>query len=71
MSFVDYLNRADVQKRLGFEGTFKYKVFNAEINRAWGMRAAIAVPTTREVSYILDDTPTKVLVVSGNNDIIV
>ena len=71
MRFVDYLNRADVQKGLGFDGTFKYKVFNAEINRSWGMRAAIAVPTTREVSYILDDTRTKVLVVNGNNDIIV
>ena len=65
------MNRADIQKGLGFDDNFKYKVFNAEINRACGMRAAIVLPTTREVSYILDGTPTKVLVVNGNNDIIV
>lgn len=65
------MNRADIQEGLGFDGNLKYKVFNAEINRAYGMRAAIVLPTTREVSYILDGTPTKVLVVNGNNDIIV
>jgi cathepsin A (carboxypeptidase C) len=71
MRFVEYLNTDEVKMGLGVNTAFEYKVFNAAINRAWGERAAIAVPTTREVSYILDDTATRVLVVNGNNDIIV
>lgn len=71
MRFVEYLNVEEVKRGLGIDVEFEYRVFNAAINRAWGERAAMAVPTTREVSYILDETATKVLVVNGNNDIIV
>jgi carboxypeptidase C (cathepsin A) len=71
MSFVDYLNTVDVKKGLGLAPAFKYKVYNSTINRIWGERAPMAVPTTRELSFILDQTPTRVLVINGNNDVVV
>jgi len=71
MGFVEWLNRAEVKKGLGVDEGVEYKVFNATVNRAWGSKGVMAVPTTREVRYLLDETPTSVLVVNGNNDIIV
>jgi len=68
MGFVEYLNTPKVQRELGFRD-FEYKVFTAALNRAWGWQ--IAVPTTRQMSYILDHTPTKALVVNGNRDALV
>lgn len=71
MRFSEYLNTVEVKKGLGIDLGEEYKVFNAAVNRAWWDRAAIAVPSAREVSYILDETPTRVLMVNGDNDIIV
>jgi len=71
MRFVEYLNMTEVKESLGVNPDFEYKVFNAAVNRAWGEKWAIAVPSTREVGYLLDETPTKVLVVNGDNDVIV
>ena len=70
ISFVEYLNQPTVLNSLGFKG-LRYTPFSAALNRVWGESGAMIVPTTRAVSYILNDTPVKVLVINGNNDILV
>lgn len=66
----DYLNSKDVQDMLGFQG-FNYSGVNLETNQGFSESGDTTIPTTREVSYILDETPISVLVLNGNNDIIV
>lgn len=69
--FVEYLNREEVKRGLGVDAEVEYRVFNATVNRAWGEKAVMAVPTTREVGWILEETGTRVLVLNGNNDAVV
>ncbi|KAK4449805.1 Alpha/Beta hydrolase protein, partial [Podospora aff. communis PSN243] len=71
MGFVEYLNRREVKRALRVDEGVEYRVFNATVNRAWGEKAVMAVPTTREVSWILEETEMWVLVVNGNNDAVV
>lgn len=65
-----YLNSPLVQEALGTEH-WNYTVINFDINARWVDSNEIFMPSTRELTYILDDTPTRVLMLNGNNDILV
>ncbi len=70
LQFDKYLNSPRVQEALGLED-WNYSAINFDINSRWQESNEIFMPTTRELKYILDETTTRVLVLNGNNDIIV
>ncbi|KAK0636962.1 Alpha/Beta hydrolase protein [Bombardia bombarda] len=70
-SYSSYLNRTDVKEALGFRKDFEFTGINEDINTRWEKSKDMHVPSTREVSFILDKTPTRLLVINGNNDPIV
>lgn len=65
-----YLNQPHVQEALGFHN-YNFSGVNYDLNDRFQMSGDTDIPTTREVSYILNDTETEVLVLNGNNDVIV
>lgn len=65
-----YLNLPRVQLALGFHN-LNFSAINFDLNKRFDDTHNTNIPTTREVSYILDETETSVLVLNGNNDIIV
>ncbi|KAI1266248.1 alpha/beta-hydrolase [Xylariaceae sp. FL1019] len=69
--FEEYLNTAHVQNALGLEHHWNFSVINGDLNQRWGASNEFFMPTTRELTFILDKTPTRVFVLNGNNDIIV
>ena len=66
-----FLNAPRVQKALGLTHPWNYSVVNMDTNARWEASNEIFLPTTRELRYILDETDTRVLMLNGNNDIIV
>ncbi|KAK3934648.1 Alpha/Beta hydrolase protein [Diplogelasinospora grovesii] len=70
-SFAVFLNLLHIKKELGFGEEFTYQGINFELNQKWMESRDAFVPSTREVSYLLDKTPTRVLVLNGNNDAVV
>ncbi|KAF4428972.1 Carboxypeptidase Y-like protein [Colletotrichum fructicola] len=66
-----YLNQAHVQKQIGVEKQINFMMVNMDLNEQWSKAAELFVPTSREVAAILDKKHTRVLVINGNNDIIV
>ncbi|KAJ0277722.1 hypothetical protein COL940_007611 [Colletotrichum noveboracense] len=66
-----YLNQAHVQKQMGVENQIDFKTVNMDLNEQWSKASELFVPTSREVAAILDKKHTRVLVINGNNDIIV
>ncbi|KAK1838112.1 carboxypeptidase Y [Colletotrichum chrysophilum] len=66
-----YLNQAHVQKQIGVENQIDFKTVNMDMNEQWSKASELFVPTSREVAAILDKKHTRVLVINGNNDIIV
>ncbi|KAF7556193.1 hypothetical protein G7Z17_g1662 [Cylindrodendrum hubeiense] len=66
-----YLNKGAVQNTLGFKETFDFRPVNMELNAKWSTQPDVWVPSTREIAELLDSKHTRVLVVNGNNDIIV
>ncbi|KAI8261060.1 Carboxypeptidase Y-like protein [Colletotrichum sp. SAR 10_98] len=66
-----YLNQAHVQKQIGVENQIDFKTVNMDLNEQWSKASELFVPTSREVAAILDKKHTRVLVINGNNDIIV
>ncbi|KAK3318957.1 carboxypeptidase Y [Apodospora peruviana] len=69
--YAAYVNRSEVKIALGFEEDYVFSGINWDLNQRWERSKDIFVPTTRELAYILDETPIRVLVLNGNNDIIV
>ncbi|KAK3687691.1 carboxypeptidase Y [Podospora appendiculata] len=69
--YASYLNLPHVKETLGFDKDFRFNGINNDTNTRWEASGEIFIPSTREVTYILDKTPTRVLVINGNNDIIV
>lgn len=67
---MSYLNLPHVKTALGLEAV-NYSSINFELNQAFDKSGDSYIPTTREVSHILDGTATRVLVLNGNNDVIV
>ncbi|KAI1374715.1 alpha/beta-hydrolase [Hypoxylon crocopeplum] len=68
--YDEYLNSVHVQKALGLD-RWNFSSINWDLNSRWDVSNEMFIPTTRELAYILDETPTRVLVLNGNNDIIV
>ncbi|KAH7136266.1 Alpha/Beta hydrolase protein [Dactylonectria macrodidyma] len=50
----DFLNRRDVQKQLGFEQPIDFISINFDINMRFSLDPQIWVPTTPEVTYLLN-----------------
>lgn len=69
-NFSDYLNRPHFQRALGLQG-WNFVPLNWDLNVRWGLSKELYKPTTREMTWILDESPIRVLVINGNNDIIV
>jgi cathepsin A (carboxypeptidase C) len=68
--YVEYLNLPEVQGALGLK-EWNYSSINYDLNERWAQSGDMFRPTTREMTWILDESPTKVLVINGNNDIVV
>lgn len=68
--FQKYLDSPPVKEALGLEN-WNYTPINYDINTRWLNSNEMFMPSTRELRYILDETPTRVLMINGNNDIIV
>ncbi|KAI8652073.1 hypothetical protein NCS56_01424100 [Fusarium sp. Ph1] len=66
-----YMNSENLQRALGFERAVNYSVVNMDLNTEWATHPDMVIPSTRELSNILDDKATPILVVNGNNDVIV
>lgn len=65
-----YLNQPWVQERLGFS-QWPFELIDFDLNERWTLEKHVFVPTTRELTWLLDNTDVRVLFVNGNNDIIV
>ncbi|KAK6842942.1 hypothetical protein PG987_003802 [Apiospora arundinis] len=70
-SYAEYLNRPQLQAALGLPEGWNFSSVNMDLNTRWDVSGDVYTPSTRQMSYILDETDTKVLVINGNNDIIV
>jgi len=60
-----------VLQALGFAPDFYYQTVNLDLNAEWVKTGDALLPTTRELSAILDKSDIKVLVLNGNDDYIV
>lgn len=69
--FEEYLNGKEVQSALRIHGTWNYSIVNWDLGERWTESKNEFRPSTREMRWILDESPIKVLVLNGNNDIIV
>lgn len=69
--YYDHLCSLDLhgKEALGFEN-LNFSSINYNINARFAENGDMAMPTTREVSFILDETETDVLPLNGNNDIV-
>lgn len=67
---AEYLNRPWVQERLGFANV-SFELIDFELNNRWAQSKNVYVPTTRELTWLLDETNVRILFINGNNDIIV
>jgi len=70
-SYGSYLNSTHVKEALGFGEGDEFVAINFDTNDRWSMSMDAVIPTTRELTYLLDETPIRVMVLNGNNDIIV
>lgn len=68
---AQYLNRPWVKQRLDMQQTFTFSGLDFDLYLLWVQNKQTSLPTTREMSFLLDETDVKVLVLNGNNDIIV
>ncbi|KAI9147040.1 Carboxypeptidase Y [Paramyrothecium foliicola] len=68
---LDFLNREWVQDRLGFTEHLNFSLIDFELNQRWSDDAQIFLPTTRELTWLLDETKVRILFINGNNDIII
>ncbi|GAP82931.1 putative carboxypeptidase y [Rosellinia necatrix] len=63
-----YLNRPEIQALLGFDTPREYRATNFSLNAVWSEQPEILVPTTRNVSWLLDDGGLRMLVFNGVYD---
>lgn len=63
-----YLNRPDILKLLGFDPAREYRSVNFSLNAAWSEQPEILLPSTRNVSWLLDDGGLRILVFNGVYD---
>ena len=65
-----FANSEKVQKALGFNN-FTFLAANTKFGELWETRLENKTPTSREVVELLDAKDTRVLILNGNNDILV
>jgi len=63
-----HLNRPDIQKLLGFDAPREYRSVNFSLNEIWSQQPEITIPTTRNVSWLLDEGDIRILAFSGVYD---
>ncbi|OIW32743.1 carboxypeptidase Y [Coniochaeta ligniaria NRRL 30616] len=63
-----YLNLPHVKHALGLPANFKYESISWRFNEVWNTIPDIVLPSTREITALLDNKHTRVLVINGNND---
>ncbi|TRX88446.1 hypothetical protein FHL15_010636 [Xylaria flabelliformis] len=63
-----HLNRPEIQKLLGFGEPREYRAANFSLNAIWSEQPEILVPTTRNVSWLLDEGDLRILVFNGVYD---
>ncbi|KAI1176037.1 alpha/beta-hydrolase [Nemania sp. FL0916] len=63
-----HLNRPEVQKLLGFDPPHRYRAVNMSLNFAWAGQPEMQIPTTRNVSWLLDEGDVRILVFNGDYD---
>lgn len=59
-----------MQERLGFWNV-SFELIDFDLNERWTESKNAYVPTTRELTWLLDNTHVRILFINGNNDIIV
>jgi hypothetical protein len=65
-----FLNLGWVQEALKIE-KMKFQTVNMDFNSHWAEKSSAYTPSTREVSSLLDVKKTPILVLNGNNDVVV
>lgn len=70
-SYSQFVNQSWAKKELGFPEGYDFRALNWDLNRRWEESLEMFIPNTREMVYILDNTEIRVLVLNGNNDVIV
>jgi hypothetical protein len=65
-----FFNTDFVMEALGFKN-FTYNPINEVFNEKWADQVDVTVPSSREIALLLDQKNTSVLVLNGNNDIVV
>lgn len=68
-SVEPYLNRPEIQRLLGVGEDVVFKSINFELNAQWSANPELMLPTTRDLTYLLDEGGVKVLVINGNYDV--
>ncbi|KAI0478002.1 alpha/beta-hydrolase [Xylaria cf. heliscus] len=63
-----HLNRPEIQKLLGFDAPHEYRAANFSLNAIWNEQPEILIPTTRNVSWLLDEGNLRILVFNGVYD---
>ncbi|RKK83902.1 hypothetical protein BFJ71_g14728 [Fusarium oxysporum] len=67
---LEFFNQPWVQEELGFSN-FSFSLIDFDANMRWQEARSLFLPTTRELTFLLDDTHVRLLFINGNNDIIV
>ncbi|KAF5712492.1 carboxypeptidase Y [Fusarium mundagurra] len=67
---LQFLNRPWVQERLGFSDV-SFELIDFDFNRRWDAEGTLYLPTTKQLTWLLDETNIHVLFINGNNDIII
>jgi carboxypeptidase C (cathepsin A) len=63
-----YFNLPHVKQALGLPADFLYEPASMGFNQLWNTLPEVVVPSTRELTALLDVKHTRVLVINGNND---
>jgi cathepsin A (carboxypeptidase C) len=65
---VQYCNLPSVQAQLGFRN-LKFQGINFQLNSKWTAAGDPILPSTRDLTFILDKTNVRILILNGNNDV--
>ncbi|RSL82835.1 hypothetical protein CEP52_016863 [Fusarium oligoseptatum] len=67
---LEYLNKPWVQELLGFHNV-SFELIDCDLDRRWDDDRSAYLPTTKQLTWLLDNTNLHILFINGNNDIIV
>ncbi|KAH7407100.1 carboxypeptidase Y [Cadophora sp. MPI-SDFR-AT-0126] len=62
-----YVKTLEIQRLMRLRSS-DYRDINFDINQLWADSGAATVPTTRELSYIIDNSNVRTLIINGNYD---